>query len=107
MDASLRLLRATPAREGSPPWLPALPTLSSLGGTFQLFYYIDWHPHPRLPPTAQQAQQAEHASRPAPAGPRAKGLYMYGGVGVGKTMLMDLLAHSSPPQFKVLPQYLA
>lgn len=26
---------------------------------------------------------------------------MYGGVGVGKTMLMDLLAHNSPPQFKV------
>lgn len=26
---------------------------------------------------------------------------MYGGVGVGKTMLMDLLATSAPPQFKV------
>ena len=29
------------------------------------------------------------------------GLYMYGGVGVGKTMLMDLLAHSAPPNFQV------
>lgn len=29
-----------------------------------------------------------------------KGLYMYGGVGVGKTMLMDLLVKCAPSQFK-------
>ena len=30
-----------------------------------------------------------------------KGLYIYGGVGTGKTMLMDLLAESAPPEFQV------
>ena len=30
-----------------------------------------------------------------------QGLYMYGGVGVGKTMLMDLLAQTAPPNFNV------
>ncbi|KAI3426118.1 hypothetical protein D9Q98_008497 [Chlorella vulgaris] len=30
-----------------------------------------------------------------------KGLYMYGGVGVGKTMLMDLLAKTAPPYFQL------
>jgi predicted ATPase len=30
-----------------------------------------------------------------------RGLYMYGGVGVGKTMLMDLLVASAPPEFKL------
>ena len=29
-----------------------------------------------------------------------KGLYMYGGVGVGKTMLMDLLVKAAPSQFQ-------
>ncbi|KAK9829131.1 hypothetical protein WJX72_004055 [[Myrmecia] bisecta] len=38
----------------------------------------------------------------APQAPRLRGLYMYGGVGVGKTMLMDVFAHASPPEFKVL-----
>ena len=28
------------------------------------------------------------------------GLYMYGGVGVGKTMLMDLLVKCAPSQFQ-------
>lgn len=32
---------------------------------------------------------------------KLQGLYMYGGVGVGKTMLMDLLAHSAPSQFQL------
>lgn len=32
-----------------------------------------------------------------------KGLYMYGGVGTGKTMLMDLFVQAALPQFKVLP----
>lgn len=35
----------------------------------------------------------------APAPPR--GLYMHGGVGTGKTMLMDLLVETAPPEFKV------
>lgn len=39
------------------------------------------------PPAAQQA--------------KLQGLYMWGGVGVGKTMLMDLLAHSAPSSFQV------
>ena len=33
--------------------------------------------------------------------PKLQGLYMWGGVGVGKTMLMDLLAHSAPRSFQV------
>lgn len=32
---------------------------------------------------------------------KLQGLYMHGGVGVGKTMLMDLLAHSAPSAFQV------
>ena len=32
-----------------------------------------------------------------------KGLYMYGGVGVGKTMLMDLLVESAEQDFNVSP----
>jgi predicted ATPase len=32
---------------------------------------------------------------------RAKGLYMWGGVGVGKTMLMDIFVQSAPKEFKV------
>lgn len=30
-----------------------------------------------------------------------KGMYMYGGVGCGKTMIMDLLVSSAPQEFKV------
>ena len=42
-------------------------------------------------------------SAPAQPGvPKVKGLYMFGGVGTGKTMLMDLLVNSAPPQFKVM-----
>ena len=36
-----------------------------------------------------------------PKAPR--GLYMYGGVGTGKTMLMDLFAESAPPEFQASP----
>lgn len=32
---------------------------------------------------------------------KLQGLYMHGGVGVGKTMLMDLLAHSAPSSFQL------
>lgn len=45
--------------------------------------------------------RAKGPDQPQPS--PAKGLYMYGGVGTGKTMLMDLLVHSAPPQFKVSP----
>lgn len=37
----------------------------------------------------------------APEAQPARGLYMYGGVGVGKTMLMDLFVESAPREFKV------
>ena len=39
------------------------------------------------------------ATLPAPA--KIKGLYMYGGVGTGKTMLMDLLVNAAPVYFQV------
>lgn len=29
------------------------------------------------------------------------GLYLYGGVGCGKTMLMDLFVQAAPPEFQV------
>ena len=32
---------------------------------------------------------------------RLQGLYMYGGVGCGKTMLMDLFVGTAPAEFKV------
>lgn len=34
-------------------------------------------------------------------GAHTKGLYMYGGVGCGKTMLMDIFVNSAPPEFQV------
>ncbi len=37
-------------------------------------------------------------SNPSPP----RGLYMHGGVGTGKTMLMDLLVETAPPDFKVV-----
>ncbi|PSC67543.1 lactation elevated 1 isoform X1 [Micractinium conductrix] len=37
----------------------------------------------------------------AAAAPAVQGLYMYGGVGVGKTMLMDLMAKHAPDYFKL------
>ena len=37
------------------------------------------------------------ADKPVPSG--VKGVYMYGGVGCGKTMLMDLLVAAAPKQF--------
>ena len=40
--------------------------------------------------------------KPASQRKAPQGLYMYGGVGVGKTMLMDLLVTAAPPEFKVL-----
>lgn len=40
-------------------------------------------------------------STAAAAAPAVQGLYMYGGVGVGKTMLMDLLAKDAPAHFRV------
>ena len=33
--------------------------------------------------------------------PAVQGLYMFGGVGCGKTMLMDLFVSTAPPEFKV------
>ncbi|KAI7840820.1 hypothetical protein COHA_005466 [Chlorella ohadii] len=40
-------------------------------------------------------------STAAAAAPAVQGLYMYGGVGVGKTMLMDLLVKEAPPYFQL------
>ncbi len=44
------------------------------------------------------SESSPKAGREAP-----RGLYMYGGVGVGKTMLMDLLVAAAPPDFQVCP----
>ncbi len=43
----------------------------------------------------------EESTAAAVAAPAVRGLYMYGGVGVGKTMLMDLLAKNAPTYFQV------
>uniref|UniRef100_A0A1D1ZMP7 Lactation elevated protein 1 n=1 Tax=Auxenochlorella protothecoides TaxID=3075 RepID=A0A1D1ZMP7_AUXPR len=42
------------------------------------------------------------AASPPPQAPAPRGLYMYGGVGVGKTMLMDIFVSVAPPEFQVL-----
>lgn len=47
--------------------------------------------------------QSDSSSGGGGAGSAPRGLYMHGGVGVGKTMLMDLLASSAPSEFKVCP----
>ncbi|KAK9844048.1 hypothetical protein WJX81_002985 [Elliptochloris bilobata] len=55
------------------------------------------------------SQKEQHAwwqsifgGRSSPAHSRPpRGLYMWGGVGTGKTMLMDLLAASAPPEFQL------
>lgn len=49
-----------------------------------------------------RSQAGLHASA-SPMGQRrsVKGLYMYGGVGCGKTMLMDLLVSAAPREFQV------
>lgn len=49
---------------------------------------------------ANTDDKIEHAATSASQQP-LQGLYMYGGVGVGKTMLMDLLVESSPREFKL------
>jgi predicted ATPase len=52
-----------------------------------------------------KAQSGLHgAAGPHGQRPAAKGLYMYGGVGCGKTMLMDLLVASAPREFQVATQ---
>jgi hypothetical protein len=49
-----------------------------------------------------KAQSGLHGSAgPRGQRPATKGLYMYGGVGCGKTMLMDLLVASAPREFQV------
>jgi AFG1-like ATPase len=40
-------------------------------------------------------------AKPASQRKAPQGLYMFGGVGVGKTMLMDLLVTAAPPESKV------
>jgi hypothetical protein len=41
------------------------------------------------------------APQPGLPAPAVQGLYMYGGVGCGKTMLMDLFVKAAPPEFQV------
>lgn len=61
------------------------------------------------PLAAEQAQQhwwsglfaGRDTAHDAPENPGVKGLYMYGGVGCGKTMLMDIFISTAPPEFKV------
>lgn len=42
-----------------------------------------------------------HGSKVSGTRSNVPGLYMYGGVGCGKTMLMDLLVASAPKEFQV------
>ncbi|PNH06517.1 hypothetical protein TSOC_007159 [Tetrabaena socialis] len=46
---------------------------------------------------------AKAAVSAADTAPAVRGLYMYGGVGCGKTMLMDLFVHTAPTHFKARP----
>lgn len=45
--------------------------------------------------------RGESTAAAAAGAPPVQGLYMYGGVGVGKTMLMDLLAKNAPAYFQL------
>ena len=49
--------------------------------------------------------QSIFGGRSAPMHARPpRGLYMWGGVGTGKTMLMDLLAACAPAEFQARPR---
>ncbi len=52
---------------------------------------------PRWEGLGQILQRDEAEQRPK----MPRGLYMHGGVGTGKTMLMDLMAESAPTHFQV------
>jgi predicted ATPase len=52
--------------------------------------------------TLLKSQSGLHGTAgPGGRRPSIKGLYMYGGVGCGKTMLMDLLVAAAPREFQV------
>lgn len=53
--------------------------------------------HASTPGTRKIVSQSKRTCGSQPV----QGLYMYGGVGVGKTMLMDLFVFSATPEFRV------
>lgn len=44
---------------------------------------------------------SESSGKVTSSRPHIEGLYMYGGVGCGKTMLMDLFVEAAPPDLQV------
>jgi len=47
------------------------------------------------------SSESSSSSHSSPGSGHTRGLYMYGGVGCGKTMLMDLFVATAPPEFEV------
>lgn len=81
----MRLQGAAALHWPIPHLLAPLPAIPSAGGWFSGLFGA-----------GSRAREESTAAAAA----AVEGLYMYGGVGVGKTMLMDLLVKEAPPYFQ-------